>query len=51
MAQLEDLYMVDLCCDDDLAPFYEALGMRRAVAMVRRNYAAQAGAGRPDLDT
>jgi ribosomal protein S18 acetylase RimI-like enzyme len=52
MAQLDDVYMVDLCCDEELVGFYESLGLRRAVAMIRRNYAAQAG-GRsgPDLDT
>ena len=50
-AQLDDLYMVDLSCDDELAPFYEGLGMRRAVAMVRRNYDAQPGRRAPDLDT
>jgi GNAT superfamily N-acetyltransferase len=51
LAQLDDLYMVDLSCDDELAPFYEGLGMRRAVAMIHRNYDAQAGRRAPDLDT
>ena len=26
LAQLENLYMVDLCCDADLEPFYHRLG-------------------------
>ena len=29
LARLEHLYMVDLCCDRDLVPFYERVGMRR----------------------
>ncbi|HEY5014436.1 MAG TPA: GNAT family N-acetyltransferase [Acidimicrobiia bacterium] len=51
LAQLDGLYMVDLSCDEELVPFYEGLGMRRAVAMVRRNYDAQTGRRAPDLDT
>ncbi|ANE43133.1 GNAT family N-acetyltransferase [Deinococcus puniceus] len=42
--QLAHLYAVDLCCDDNLIPFYERLGMQRGNAMVRRNYARQSGA-------
>jgi ribosomal protein S18 acetylase RimI-like enzyme len=38
LAQLEDLYMVDLCCDDSLKPFYERFDMRAVVGMIRRNY-------------
>lgn len=52
MAQLEEMYMVDLSCDEELVSFYEGFGMRRAVAMIHRNYAAQAGRpARRDLDT
>jgi ribosomal protein S18 acetylase RimI-like enzyme len=29
LMRLEQLYMVDLCCDADLVPFYERLGLRR----------------------
>ncbi|MEA3310076.1 MAG: GNAT family N-acetyltransferase [Chloroflexota bacterium] len=43
LAQLDDLYMVDLTCDPDLQEFYIALGMRRATGMLRRNYERQAG--------
>ena len=43
LAQLGHLYAVDLSCDDDLVPFYERLGFRRANAMVLRNYARQGG--------
>jgi ribosomal protein S18 acetylase RimI-like enzyme len=28
LARLEDLYMVDLCCDADLEPFYRRLGLQ-----------------------
>ena len=28
LARLENLYMVDLCCDADLEPFYSRLGLR-----------------------
>jgi ribosomal protein S18 acetylase RimI-like enzyme len=28
LARLETLYMVDLCCDADLEPFYSRLGLR-----------------------
>ncbi|MPY65294.1 GNAT family N-acetyltransferase [Deinococcus sp. SDU3-2] len=44
LEQLGHLYAVDLSCDDDVVPFYERLGMRRANAMYLRNYARQNGA-------
>jgi hypothetical protein len=28
LARLEHLYMVDLCCDADLEPFYRRLGLK-----------------------
>lgn len=28
LGQLDHLYMVDLCCDGDLEPFYSALGFQ-----------------------
>ena len=40
---LSHLYMVDLVCDPDVQPFYEALGLQRFSAMIRRNYAASKG--------
>ena len=43
LEQLDGLYMVDTACDEDLAPFYERFGLRRGTAMVRRDYARQAG--------
>jgi GNAT superfamily N-acetyltransferase len=41
LAELEHLYMVDLCCDPGLVPFYERLGLRPAHAMIRRLYDRQ----------
>lgn len=37
-----DRYMVDLCCDESLVPFYERVGMHRFVGMGLRNRAALA---------
>jgi GNAT superfamily N-acetyltransferase len=45
--RLANLYMVDLLCDDDVAPFYERVGgFTRAGGFMHRNYAAQSGAPR-----
>lgn len=41
--QLGGIYMVDLMCDPDIQPFYEALGFQRSSGMIRRNYSAQSG--------
>ena len=40
LAMLEDVYMVDLGCDEDLVAFYERFGMGRWVGMGLRNRAA-----------
>lgn len=40
VAELGHLYSIDLVCDDDVVPFYDRLGWRRANAMVRRNFEA-----------
>ncbi len=41
LADLGDLYMVDVSCDDDLVPFYERLGLQRLdAALGVRNRAA-----------
>ena len=47
LEQLRGLYMVDLVCDEKLRPFYERLGLKPAVGMLKRNYANQSGAA-PD---
>ncbi|WP_433747316.1 GNAT family N-acetyltransferase [Falsibacillus pallidus] len=44
LEELKDIYMIDLCCDDDLVPYYEKLGMFRANGMLFRNYERQSGA-------
>jgi ribosomal protein S18 acetylase RimI-like enzyme len=43
LKQLEHLYMIDLCCDDDLIPYYENFGMMKGTGMIHRNYDRQAG--------
>ena len=40
LALLEERYMVDLCCDENLAPFYERFGMSRVVGMSLRRPSA-----------
>ena len=44
LGELDDLYMVDLVCDAELAPFYEPLGFVVLTGMARRNYDRQSGA-------
>ncbi|MBD8068816.1 GNAT family N-acetyltransferase [Bacillus sp. PS06] len=43
LKQLEDIYMVDLCCDDELVPYYERFGMMKSNGMLVRNYGRQSG--------
>ncbi|WNF24919.1 GNAT family N-acetyltransferase [Mesobacillus jeotgali] len=43
MTKLAEIYMIDLCCDDDLVPYYEKLGMIKANGMLLRNYERQSG--------
>lgn len=43
LARLKNLYMIDLVCDESLAPFYVACGMSPAAGMVMRNYETQSG--------
>jgi ribosomal protein S18 acetylase RimI-like enzyme len=43
LARLERFYMVDLLCDPEVQPFYEAHGLRPATGMMFRNYEAQSG--------
>jgi ribosomal protein S18 acetylase RimI-like enzyme len=44
LAQLRELYMIDLICDPELQAFYERLDMRPWSGMVVRNYDRQSGA-------
>lgn len=41
---LDDLYMIDLLCEEDVMPFYERVGMTRTTGMLARNYERQSGA-------
>ena len=43
LQQLSGLYSVNLHCDAELVPFYEALGMRELGGMAIRDYSAQSG--------
>ena len=44
--QLSEFYSVDLACDPATQEFYQQLGLRPSIAMMRRNYQRQAtGAG------
>jgi predicted N-acetyltransferase YhbS len=42
LAHLEGRYAVDLCCDEELAPFYARFGMQRLVGMGLRDRGALA---------
>lgn len=41
--ELDDFYMIDLCCDKGLQPFYEKLDMVQSHGMIHRNYKYQCG--------
>lgn len=43
LSRLSKLYMVDLVCDERMQPFYEHVGMKRAVGMTMRRYEYQSG--------
>lgn len=43
LLELKDLYMVDLCCDKELVPYYEKHGMFHSHGMIYRNYDSQNG--------
>lgn len=43
LARLGDLYMIDLLCNAAVQPFYQRVGMQRAVGMCVRNYERQRG--------
>ncbi len=44
LALLEDLYMIDLTCDEARSGFYERLGMRVSHGTMIRNFSRQSGA-------
>jgi len=43
MERLERLYMVDLCTEEEMRPFYERFGMEAMVGMAIRNHVRQPG--------
>lgn len=43
LTELGEIYMIDLCCDEDLIPYYERFGMMESTGMVLRNYNVQSG--------
>jgi GNAT superfamily N-acetyltransferase len=43
MEELKGIYMIDICCDEDVIPFYEKNGFRRGHSVIKRNYDRQSG--------
>lgn len=43
LTELNDIYMIDLCCDDDVVPYYDKFGMTKTNGMILRNYKRQSG--------
>lgn len=43
LEMLEEYYMVDVVCDENLCPFYERFGLKPLLAMSRRNFEKQSG--------
>ena len=43
VARYGDLYMLDLCCNEEIAPVYDSHGFQKVCGMARRNYARQSG--------
>ncbi|WP_456278850.1 GNAT family N-acetyltransferase [Bacillus sp. AK128] len=41
--ELNEIYMIDLCCDDDLVEYYYKFGMIKVNGMIVRNYEMQSG--------
>jgi ribosomal protein S18 acetylase RimI-like enzyme len=40
---LNTYYMIDICCDHDVVPFYERQGFKKGNSVMIRNYKQQAG--------
>lgn len=43
LKELDHIYMIDLCCDDDVVPFYDKFDMIKSNGMLVRNYQWQSG--------
>lgn len=41
--ELKDFYMIDICCDEDVIPFYKKLDFKQGYSMSLRNYKMQGG--------
>ena len=41
LARYRDLYMIDLCCNEDVVPVYESRDFKRAICMMYRNFDRQ----------
>ena len=41
VASLQNMYAIDVACDESVASFYEKLGFAKCVGMVKRNYQNQ----------
>lgn len=48
LEDLSDIYMIDLCCDDDMVPYYEQFKMMKTNGMIVRNYEHQSGSKRAE---
>jgi GNAT superfamily N-acetyltransferase len=40
---LQKYYMIDICCDEDVLPFYEKQGFKKGHSVMIRNYKNQSG--------
>jgi len=45
LEKLKNYYAIDICCDEDLVPFYKRFGFEKVAGMIKRNYKRQNGEG------
>ena len=43
LEKTQHYYMVDLCCDESLIPFYEKINFQKVTGMIKRNHMRQLG--------
>ena len=43
LTRYENLYILDVCCDEDIVEFYIARGFLKTAGLVKRNYEHQSG--------
>ena len=46
LKELDDIYMIDLCCDDELVSYYDKFGMVKTNGMILRNFKMQSGSNK-----